>query len=554
MDPLFSEAGEPVDESEGTPPGPASGDALIGVEFEELSVYEPSFPTRVAAFLRFAPIIEAVRAGRHKDWPDDTYDIVTLALAAIDMVVAHQGLDLEATRDDVLAALRELAYRAAPDRRVEEHQDVAAFVVDSLLNRAGREAPFRYVTSDYADRKGGHRQRNVPFTLLVEHDDATRDENVLRATADSINALIGGLDFDVEDEQVATELILERQLARNAFDSARKSAERARLLSVRLADDLDRVIKQTRRDLRTVEGEWSTTVPQRLESAREHIRDRLSAERRLLERVRAALGSTEPKVLAAAVRIDRLLRECQHRHEELHKRVIGARGVFLDEQERQSFRPPALINRPDPHEQILLPALELGHDDASTLAQQFVTDMCGPLPPRLPRLYRLVNDLWTRPIGNHADDETEEEDRFAETPPPLIRRQAFDVALRAVAAVGLPSRLSTLIHACEEDEEEPSTAIRRQGAELLNLAVLWAYAPEDFDEGPLADDLVNRILGPRAAVDCDGTPLTLPTWSGDDVIVAPDSDALATANPLPTASRAPSQTRAESPEALEDLR
>ena len=34
---------------------------------------------------------------------------------------------------------------------------------------------------------------------------------MLRATADAINALIGGLDFDVEDEQVATEIILQRQ-------------------------------------------------------------------------------------------------------------------------------------------------------------------------------------------------------------------------------------------------------------------------------------------------------------------------------------------------------
>jgi hypothetical protein len=50
---------------------------------------------------------------------------------------------------------------------------------------------------------------------------------------------------------------------------------------------------------------------------------------------------------------------------------------------------------------------------------------------------------------------------------------------------------------------------------------------------------VGRILGPRAAVDSDGTPLALPGWEGDDVIVAPDSDSLALALPDPAAASQP---------------
>lgn len=506
-------------------------------EFEptDLSVYEPSFPARVAAFLRFAPIIEMVRAARHKEWPPETYDMVTLALAVIDMVAARQGLDLEATRADVHAAVRDLARRAAPERPAEEHLEVGVFVVDALLNRHGREGPFSYVTSDYATREGGHLRRRVPFSLLVEHDDAGRDENVLRATPDAINALIGGLEFDVEDEQVATELILERQLTRGAFDSARKSAERARLLSVRLADDLDRVLKQTRRDLRTVEGEWADTVPERLESARVHIRERLRAERRLLESVEAALESRDPKVLTAALRIDRLLRECQRRHEELHKRVIGARGVFLEEQERQSFRAPAPIDRPDPYRQVLLPALELGGADASAMTRRFVTDMCGPHVPRIPRLYRLINDLWTRPADREPPGEAVEEVELAEDAAPLVGPAVIGVAARAVASAGLPARLSTLIHACHHDPEEGSADVRRHGAELLCLAVLWAYSPEEVgDDAPLTDDLMRTVLGPRVAVDADGIRLPPPAWAGDDLIVAPDPDSLAGAPPAPT--------------------
>jgi hypothetical protein len=482
-------------------------------------------------------VIEAAQAARRRGWSDGSYDIVTLALTAIDLVVSRQGFEMEATRADVVAALAELACMAAPDQPTDEHQDVAAFVVDALLNRQDHQAPFRYIASDYSSPRDGHRQRKVPFSLLVEHDHAARDENVLRATKDAINALIGGLDFDVEDEQVATELVLERQLARNAFDAALKSAERARLLSVGLAEELDHLIKQTRRDLRVVEEEWATAVPDRLETARQHIRERLNAERHLLGKVREALASADAKLLTVALRIAQLLEECQLRHESLHQRVIAARGVFLEEQERQAFRPPALITMPDPQQEILLPALELGRADANALTERFLIDMWGPEVPRLPRLYRLVNDLWSRHTRSDADDRGEEEDpELADPPAPLLRPEIIGVAVRAIEKVGLPARLSTLIAACYEDAQAPSRNVREQGAEVLNLAVLWAFSPEDADDdgGRIADDLMIRVLGQRTAVDSDGTPLQLPSWDGDDVIVAPDSDALATADPVPT--------------------
>jgi hypothetical protein len=533
---------EPVADAEGD--GPVGENlravtaVLAGGRPGGLSVHEASFPPRVAAFLRYSPVIEAAQAARRRGWADGVYDTVTLALTAIDLVVSRQGFEEEATRADVVSALSGLAALAAPERTPEEHADVARFVIDFLLNRQAHHAKFQYLTSDYSGPERQHQRREVPFSLLEERDDAARDENVLRATADAINALIGGLNFDVEDEQVATELVLERQLQRNAFDSAVASAERARLLSLSLSDELDRLIKQTRRDLRMVEGEWASEVPGQLDGARDHIRDRLRAERALLGKVHEAIASGDPRLLAAARRIADLLTECQHRHEDLHRRVIDARGVFLEEQERQSFRPPASITLPDPHWQVLVPALELSQEHAIDLTEQFVTDMWGPVAPRLPRLYRLVNDLWQQRDKSVPEGRDEEEPELSDSPLPLIREEFIAVAIRAVRAVGLPARLSQLLAACETDAQiaEPG---RRSGAEVLNLAVLWAFSPEEADDegGLIAGDLVGRILGPRAAVDGDGTSLALAGWEGDDVIVAPDSDSLASV--LPTSAALP---------------
>ena len=430
-------------------------------------MYEESFPARVAAFLRYSPVIEAAQAARRRGWSDGAYDIVTLALTAIDLVVSRQGFEEEATRADVVSALTGLAALAAPDRTTEEHADVARFVMDFLLNRQAHHAKFQYLTSDYSSPERRHQRREVPFSLLEERDDAARDENVLRATADAINALIGGLNFDVEDEQVATELVLERQLQRNAFDSAVASAERARLLSVSLSDELDRLIKQTRRDLRMVEGEWASEIPGRLDGARDHIQERLRAERALLGKVQDAIASGDPRLLVAARRIADLLTECQRRHEDLHRRVIDARGVFLEEQERQSFRPPRRSPCRTRIGRFSCRPWNWGRSTPSTLAGQFVTDMWGPVAPRLPRLYRLINDLWQQKDKAVPEGRAEEEPELSDPPLPLIREEFIAVAIRAVRAVGLPARLSQLLAACGADAQagEPDPPVRRRGAQ-----------------------------------------------------------------------------------------
>jgi hypothetical protein len=64
---------------------------------------------------------------------------------------------------------------------------VARFVIDFLLNRQAHHAGFQCLPSDYSSPECRHQRREVPFSLLEERDDASRDENVLRATADAIN-------------------------------------------------------------------------------------------------------------------------------------------------------------------------------------------------------------------------------------------------------------------------------------------------------------------------------------------------------------------------------
>lgn len=528
MDGLFAEFDEAA---------PDAAVALPRLGYDTVAsqgVSDRSFPERVAALQRSRPIADAVSASDRQDWPEDTYDVATFALAAIDLVISQQGFEDEATYEDVLVGLVTLAERAAPGRPAEEHRRVAKFTIDALLNRAEREAEFAYRISDYTAEARGHRRREVRFRLLVEREDPVRGDVVLNATRDAINALIGGLEFDVEDEQVANETMLERQLARGAFGAAEGSAVRARLLSVNLAENLSTLIRDTRRDLTGVMDRWVGDVPKQLDGAREHIHARVAEEHRLAMKVRESVDAADPEVAASMGRIAALLGECQRRHEDLHRQVMSARGVFLQEQDRQSFRPPAVAYLPDLGREVFKPLLAMRTDSVLLVTERWLSDIAGPRPRPVPRLYRLFADLWSvRDVTPDGEDFTDP-DEIGDPDAAVISPEVIDFARRSVTATGLPARVSALIADCLDDEDaEDAPAFRQQAAELIALAVLWCYAPEDLDTGQLGADLASTILGSGVVADTDGLPLRLPGWAGDDLIVASHSDAFETADSLP---------------------
>ncbi len=495
------------------------------------AVFDESFGERVRALLRARPVADAADNATRQSWGAHGYDVVTLALAAIDTVIARQGFDNEVTYDEVIAGLGALAGNVRPERPADEHSAVARYVVDSLLNRREREAPYRYQISIFGrDNDGSVRHRLVPveFRLLTEHEDHTKGVNVLRASTDAINALVGGLEFDVEDEQAAIELMLARQLERGAFGQAEKAAERSRLLSVRYADELRTLLADTVRDIRTVLTHWADHVPEQLERNRAHLEERLAAESRLLDHVRGALDAadTEPAVAAAAARIAGLLEECRQRHTELHGRLVSARTTFLDEQTRQSFRPVGGLRNPDITDGVFLPLLTMPAEDAVNPAETFAVFVAGTWVPRIVRFADLVDDLMAPRREPTLEEPPALEEELGDPDPPAVPREVLAAAVEVVDTIGLPARLSELLLAVRATDL--TGGVDRAAVErLIVLAVLWNYAPETAQDVSTAVDTAARVLGPTAAVDADGTRISVPGWSGDDLIVAEDEDALA---------------------------
>ncbi|QKV73990.1 hypothetical protein [Amycolatopsis sp. Hca4] len=494
------------------------------------AVFDESFGGRVRALLRARPVADMGDNASRQSWSTHDYDVVTLALAAIDTVISRQGFDGEVTYDEAVSGLARLAASAHPEQSSDEHEAVARYVIDALLNRREREAPFAYEVSDFSLEPDGsvhHRAIPVEFRLLSEHEDQQRGVNVLRASADAINALVGGLEFDVEDEQAAVELMLDRQLKRGAFGQAERAAERSRLLSVRYSDELRALLTDTVRDIRTVLDRWAQDVPAQFERNRVHLEERLGAESRLLDHVRSALDTAEadPAVTAAAARIAGLLEECRRRHTELHGRLVGARTIFLDEQLRQSFRPIGGLRNPDIADGVFLPLLTMAAEDAAEPAEAFAVFAAGPQVPRIVRFADLVDDLLA-PRREPRIDEPPLDEKLGDPDPPAVSPEILAAATAVVDSVPLPARLSALLLAVQT-ADLPGELDRGAVERLVVLAALWTYAPETVEDFSTAVDTAAHILGPAAVVDADGRLIDLPGWSGDDLIVAEDEETLA---------------------------
>lgn len=458
---------------------------------------DDSFVRRVRALLRTAPLhdLEAGKALRDGDW--SPYDLRGLALAAIDTVIDHMGLEFGATGEQVRQRLAQLARMSAPGRTGDEALRVADAVVTGLLNDRNRREAFALPYSDWSGRR--HRRAEVAFKLLEEVE-APDGSVVLRATDEAVNLFVGALDRDIADAHAAAEAILASQLRRGRLDQAVHTARAARLRSIQYAGGVERVLDATRHDIRQVD--WHADVPDLLSDALAHLGERLETERHLVATVRGLVGQPEAGP-AAGVLLD-LIEDCQLRHLELHALLLRARTTFLDEQERQRFAVTSDSRAFELSDQLLAPVLERTTADGVPAVARFMAVALGPQPPRTTRLSDLV-DLLLQPRRGQdapADDPAPElvdlgdDRRF----PPAAWAHADRVLARV--PVDGEIRLSQLLR--------DARASAPGCAELVALAALHAFAPEH--------------AGPTLRATDDGRVLDDPQFGGRDLLVGREVD------------------------------
>ncbi|MGW0550112.1 hypothetical protein [Streptomyces altiplanensis] len=487
-------------------PGPADEvDTWLGL------VTEAGFVRRTAVLARAAPLHRIDQRQAWQQFPSGVYDPRTLALAALEAVVSRQGMELEATTEDVIEFLASLARAAAPQRDADEHVAVARFVVRELLNDAQAGEEFEVSYSDY---RVGHSRVTVTVRML-EEGFGRRGQAVLRATAPAINLLLAGLEADLEDEQVAKDAMLRHQVSTGRWGRAEESAAESLKLSLLYCERVRAVLDETDRDVLTVD--WKQQVPELLVSARTHLGERQRVERGLMEWIRHVRNDVkDPNVQRTCARVLHLLGLAHVRHSQLLERVIDARPQFLRSQAQQRFRPAPRLSLVGMQEDLLEPLLQLSAEQAEEVATLFVDAVGGPVPARRPRM----RDWWgllLAPVREaretFADEEIElvadEEDQDG-----MYDGADIDCVVGLLEKAGKePVRLSQLLPLAQEHSAD--------AAELLAVSVLRAFAPDpEEDEERYADEL-SDLLDERFVVLGDGEMFDLGPLRGSDLLLVP---------------------------------
>ncbi|KAA9160355.1 hypothetical protein FPZ12_017440 [Amycolatopsis acidicola] len=458
---------------------------------------------RLKALACTAPLHDLDARKAKLDWADATvYQMAEIALHTIDQVTIAMDFDTGADHEDVIRRLQPFIAAQAPDRLADEHQRVARWVLDNLINVGTADRGFRRVYGS-VDASGAYRRRAFDFKLLIELA-APDGEVYLRASDEAINVLVGALDTDVESAQIAAEVKLENLISRGRLADAKLAAEQARYRTVQYGETLRAKLDATRRDVRAVD--WAEEMPELLDSALTHIESRFRAENAILRNITRARDEAEDvdHKRRAAELVD-IVGDCISRHTQLQSRLQAAGAIFRAEQDRQQFSGPPQRATLDLFGQLLVPTLELPIADAVTPAEDFFHAVAGLNVPAVPALPSLVS-LLLRPAP-------ERDKVIGELPEPeLVPSETTDYysdeqwrhADELLDLPEVPRRLSGLL--AEARETDP------QLARLVALRALHSYSPE---VGAAVRQGGDRAL---LAVD-DGTLLEDAEFGGADLLL-----------------------------------
>lgn len=411
----------------------------------EPAEWDITIPTDDAAIARrrraLAPIQVLMDIERNKVSLDGDYwgcyDLFNIALAVIDQVALAMGISAGRTWDQTLDYAVTQAARQVPDADARQWLVVAERVLVSLVTTDIETVPYLLQTGENPKWVA---QR---FRLLYLQPTGIDGGDYLRASEQAINIFIDALDLDIEAAQIANEAQLAALIARGAVESAVQIARHARYRSIQYQERIRRIIADTLIDPEA--HDWVADVPALLDGALDHVRDRFQAEAALLDAV--AQRRTE---LADRTRVDaantliEILRECRHRHDELHGHLIGARTRLREALDDRFARAPRTVRRTDLGADLLRPYLARPVRETSVLAERVLAAVGGLNCRWWPSLTVLTDELCA-PARVPEPGEEFEEPEFAEVDQPEWWEVYEDTATAMLDAITEPTRLSHLL-------------------------------------------------------------------------------------------------------------
>ena len=337
-----------------------------------------------------APLHQLVRNIAHHDIDEQAYDLRQLALSALDAVVASMGYGQELSVQAAADHLVSLARRMKPNpARAEEHQQVAAAVLQNLLNHTGEQRRFTYRYADMDTDPVTWRSHSFKLLQLRE----TESGDCLIASDQAVMLYVSALDTDLEDAEYAHAVMLRRQLDDGRLEAAEASAAFASRTSEGFSATLSKLLADTVRDVGS--HDWQVDVPARLTRARKHISERIGDDAKLLEHLQGGLGpDVTAEVRATSGRIIDLLDVGQRMHLQVLNTLVDARDTHVRSLTRQRLSARPRLRTIQLGRDLLRPALGASPALAETVTTAFADAALGVSVPRQATLNLALRSLW----------------------------------------------------------------------------------------------------------------------------------------------------------------
>jgi hypothetical protein len=431
-----------------------------------------------------------------------------LAFVAIDAVAVAMDFDTGASYEQIVDVVARQAGRHDPTLTDADREAAATWIVEGLISGRGGAEAFT-ATYGHWDDLGEYRALGYHVQLLSEHA-GTEGNIFLRASDQAINVLVGALDTDIASAADAADAKLDSLVQRGLWNEAVHAAEIARYRSIQYADLIRREVVATRQNVADVD--WAERVPALIERSLEHVLRRYRTERRIMDNIaRSRDEATEPNLRAKASALLNLLKDCQARHQTLHRRLLSVREEFREATRELLGRPPATVSLVDLERQILVPLLSSPVRYASPPLEAFFTRLSPPTPTPAPDLVRLVDILCSPPrVEDLHGDPLEAPTLTDVSGDPRFTDSTWDAAEEILDDCDRPTRLSALIA-----RAEAAGAHSGDVAHLIALLAMRAVDPG------LGHYVTTDVDGARLLAVDDGTPIAHPRFAGSDLLLAP---------------------------------
>ena len=405
------------------------------------------------------------------------YDPLCLSMKLFDVIIDQSGFGNDVVRESATHELVPLLRSVDATSGVEPDEARYAKVVDrlmgGLMNDSNRGESFTVEYTDF-DAEGKAVQKTFDFKLLREIHGYS-GEIALELSSEAINLFLNALDLDIESEQIATDAVIQFQLERGNFDKARSSAETARARSLQYEQKIHRDIEQAKRDIRQVN--WRDEVHETLVEANQHVDDRLREEDGIVRSSRDKLDALDDDDdnRHALLEVIRLMKDCVSRHLRLSKRLMTARGEFIEQQSRQCFVDNEFAQQINLRDELLGPMLSLPFGDVLGFSEGVGHTLIGPTPPSVLSLRELVTWQLQPKREQTVGEAPVEEMELVETNADVQRLD--DVVLlnceKVLEELGDQTRLSELLERLES--EGCPAAVQ----DAVTLHILDRYDPDD---------------------------------------------------------------------------